>query len=191
MTSARPMLVELLEYMDRTRSALMATAGSMNSTFACIRPHEGMWSAADNLEHLARVEESVARLIEKSIAKAREQGVGPAIDGRSVMSSLDGFGLVDAAIRLEAPDLVAPAGDRPVAESLTSLEKSRIRVRDALEGAADIDLRSIKRQHLRLGEIDLCQWALFLAQHEERHRQQIERTLAAVTELACESAPIV
>jgi hypothetical protein len=37
----------------------------------------------------------------------------------------------------------------------------------------------------------MYQWALFVAQHEERHRRQMERTLADVTERAAECAPIV
>jgi hypothetical protein len=56
---------------------------------------------------------------------------------------------------------------------------------------ADVDLSAIKRPHPVLHDLDMYQWALFVAQHEERHRRQMERTLAQVTELAAECAPIV
>ena len=56
---------------------------------------------------------------------------------------------------------------------------------------ADIDLSAIKRPHPVLQDIDMYQWALFVPQHEERHRKQMERTIAEVTERAAECAPIV
>lgn len=70
-------LRELLSYMDETRAALVACARNMNPSFARIRPRDDVWSAADNLAHLALVEQFVVEMIGKSIAKARAEGVGP------------------------------------------------------------------------------------------------------------------
>jgi hypothetical protein len=84
-----------------------------------------------------------------------------------------------------------PDTERTVDDSLASLLMSRERLRDILIDNCDVDLSSIKRPHPLLRDLDMYQWALFVAQHEERHRRQIERTLAEVTERAAECAPIV
>jgi hypothetical protein len=78
-----------------------------------------------------------------------------------------------------------------VEESLTSLAQSRKELRSILIDNCDVDLSAIKRPHPLLRELDMYQWALFVAQHEVRHRRQMERTLAEVTERAAECAPIV
>lgn len=107
------------------------------------------------------------------------------------MSSLDSFQLSVPLTKLTAPEMVAPSGNERIEESLGSLERSRTRLRDALIAGADLDLCAVTRPHLVLGEINLYQWALFVGQHEDRHRKQIERTLREVTELAAECAPMV
>ncbi len=184
-------LSELLAYMDQTRSALRATAGDINPSFATVRPRSGDWSAAEVVAHLAIVEDGVGRLITKCVRKAREDGIGPDMSDESILSSLDRYRIVENEVRLKAPSTTTPEGVQSVEQSLAALEQSRAKLRDALIGAADVDLSSIKRPHPVLGDIDLYQWSLFVAQHEERHRRQIERTINEVTELAAECAPIV
>jgi len=186
-------LEELLSYLDSTRAALIATARDMNPSFAQIRPRDGMWSAADNLAHLALVEGNVVALMTKSIAEARAAGIGPDTSDASFMSSLDRWKLPENEMKVIAPVRITPTPDneRTVDDSLASLVMSRERLRDVLTGNCDVDLGAIKRPHPLLRELDIYQWALFVAQHEERHRRQIERTLAEVTERAAECAPIV
>ena len=191
MPEMKQKLAELLAYMDEKRAELCATAGQINPAFASIRPRSGDWSAAEVVAHLALVEDGIGRLISKSIRKAREEGVGPDVSGDSLMSSLDEYRVIDNEVKLTAPSRITPTDPRPLEESLAALEQSRAKLRDALIAGSDLDLASIRQPHPVLGEINLYQWALFVAQHEERHRRQIERTLNEVTELAAECAPIV
>lgn len=184
-------LSELLAYMDQTRSALLATAGDINPSFASVRPRSGDWSASEVVAHLAMVEDGVGRLITKAVRKAREDGIGPDMSDGSILSSLDRYHLVDNAAKLKAPPIITPEGVQSVEQSLAALEQSRARLRETLIGATDVDLSGVRRPHPVLGDIDLYQWALFVAQHEERHRRQIERTINEVTGLAAECAPIV
>jgi len=184
-------LSELLAYMDEKRAALCATAGQINPAFAAIRPRSGDWSAAEVVAHLALVEDGVGRLISKTIKKAREDGLGPDMSDNSFMSSLDEYRVIDNAVKRTAPTRITPTDPRPLEESLAALEQSRAKLREALIAGSDLDLTSIMQPHPVLGELNLYQWALFVAQHEERHRRQIERTLNEVTELAAECAPIV
>ena len=191
MTELRPKLAELFAYMDSTRAALIATARGMSTSFAEMRPREGAWSPVEVLTHLAIVEHGVAELVNKFVANARAQGLGPDQSDESFMKSLDKFGVAETTEKLSAPDRVLPDNPKSIEESLSSLSASRERLKSALVDGSDMDLHSLKRPHPRLGELDVYQWALFVAQHEERHRRQIERTLDEVTELAAECAPIV
>ena len=84
-----------------------------------------------------------------------------------------------------------PPEGKSIDESLAALTASRAKMKEALLSGDGLDLCEVKRPHPVAGEINLYQWALFVAQHEERHRRQIEKTLDEVTELAAESAPIV
>jgi len=177
--------------MDETRNRLVETVHGINPGFACVRPHDDTWSAEDNMEHLVIVEDGVSRLIERSIEWARANGIGEETADESIMASLDRYALVDGTFKMKAPARVAPPGDKSIQESLTALTDSRARMKAALLSGDGLDLCEVKRPHPVAGEINLYQWALFVAQHEERHRKQIVRTLDEVTELAAESAPIV
>jgi hypothetical protein len=184
-------LQELLAYMDSTRTALVECARDMNPSFAQIRPRDEVWSASDNLAHLALVEGNVVNLMTKSITEARAEGIGPDMSEGSFMHTLDRWRLPEPEMKVIAPTRITPDSSKTVDESLASLEQSRQHLRAILIENSDVDLTSIKRPHPLLRDLDMYQWALFVAQHEERHRRQMERTLAEVTERAAECAPIV
>ena len=148
-------LQELFSYMDATRTDLVACAREMNPSFAQIRPREGVWSAADNLAHLALVEGNVVNLMTKSIAEARAAGIGPDTSDASVMNSLDRWRIPDHEMKVTAPTRITPESGKSVEESLTSLELSRARLRQILIENSDIDLAAIKRPHPLLRELDM------------------------------------
>ena len=184
-------LDEVLAYMDNTRAALLDTAGQVNSTFASMRPQPGAWSVSEILAHLSMVEASVGKLVEKSVEWGKTHDIGPETSEESVLDSLNSFGMELGEAKIDAPATVIPSAERTAEESIASLRESRERIRNALLSGADLDLSRITRPHRVLGEINIYQWALFVAQHEERHRRQIERTMGQVTERAAECAPMV
>lgn len=143
------------------------------------------------MAHLVIVEAGVSRLIAKSVEWAKSNGIGNETADDSILSSLDRYALADGTFKLQAPSTVAPPEGKPIEESLAALTESRVKLKAALMAGDGLDLCQVKRPHPVMGDIDLYQWALFVAQHEERHRRQIEKTLGDVTELAAESAPIV
>lgn len=187
----RQRLAELISYLDETRDRLFATVSSIDPGVAGIRPRGDVWSVEDNAAHLVRVEEGVSRLIAKSVEWARANGVGEETSDESIMGSLDKYGLAEATFKRQAPSMVEPPSGKSVEESVAALVASRDRLKEALVGGDGLDLCEVKRPHPVVGEINVYQWALFVAQHEERHRRQIEKTVDAVTELAAESLPIV
>ncbi|MEO5904423.1 MAG: DinB family protein [Gemmatimonadaceae bacterium] len=187
----RQRLAELIAYMDDTRSRLEVTARRISPSFAGIRPRGDTWSAEDNMAHLVVVEAGVSRLIGRSVEWAKANGVGSEIADDSIMASLDRYGLAEGTFKMQAPLSVVPPEGKSIDESLNALTASRVAMKEALLSGDGLDLSQVKRPHPVAGEINVYQWALFVAQHEERHRRQIEKTLDEVTELAAESAPIV
>src|SRR5215217_3713217 len=125
MTELRPKLAELFSYMDSTRASLVDFAQNMNPSLAMIRPRAGEWSAAENLAHLALVENNVTKLMVKTIADARAEGLGPDTSEQSFMSSLDRFRVADSPEKLVAPSRIMPDMSKSVSESLESLAETR------------------------------------------------------------------
>ncbi len=187
----RKRLAEVITAMDESRSALMVTVADAGGAFAAVRPNEEAWSVAEILTHLALVEAGVARLVASSVRWARNNGVAEEVSDESVLATLDQFGVATPTRKLKAPAMVDVGPGANMTEAVGSLTGSRAELRQALIDGDGLDLASVVRPHVRLGEINIYQWALFVAQHEERHRKQIEATLREVTGRAAECAPIV
>jgi len=167
-------LSELIDYADATRVALLDAAATVPVDRFAARPGPERWSAAELLEHLARVESGCARVIAKRAAGAREAGIGQERDESSMLGALDGRGVTDRRRKLTAPEIVAPTGGFSRERSLDALAASRAEFKRAVADADGLALTEVRHTHVVLGEIDLYQWILFVAQHEQRHLPQLE-----------------
>jgi hypothetical protein len=165
-------LAELRTFVDAQRSALLAAASTVPSDRWTERPAPESWSLTELFEHLYRVENGSARLVEKRALEARAAGHPTETDTSSMLGALDGTGLTDRSRKLEAPERVAPTGGWTREQALESLARSRATLHDGLRAAEGLALCTVKAPHPRLGEIDLYQWILFIGQHEQRHVQQ-------------------
>jgi DinB superfamily len=173
-------LAEAMDYVEEKREQLLDSLNGMSEDTLQYRVAEGSWTVAEILEHLRLVESGVARLIAKRVAQARDAGLGEEQSTDSVMPSFAPY-----RERLESAVLQSPEGVRPRADvdyqgALNGLGISRDALRAAAASANGLALGEIKHTHPILGELDLYQWLLFLGQHEERHRKQIERTLQSI-----------
>lgn len=171
-------LAELVKYLDAARATLLDSAAAVPSDRFAERPAPERWSAAEVMEHLARVETSCARVIAKRAAEARRNGGAAESEDSSVLDVLDHLPLTDRTKRLEAPELVAPAGGWTRVQAMDALTTSRAELMHAVAEAEGLALGSIRFTHARLGELDLYQWILFVGKHEERHSQQIQEIAA-------------
>lgn len=184
-------LTELLKYLDERRTRLLAAVADVNPDVAEIRPREDAWSAAQIVAHLATVESSVARLVEKSVKWARENSVGVETSEDSVIGTLDSRDVASSRQKIMAPEALEPPPDSKLPTSLQALAASRVALRRALEEGDGLDLSAVKRPHRILGDLNLYEWGLFIAQHEERHTRQIAETIETVCADAVQTAPIV
>jgi hypothetical protein len=167
-------LTELVDFADAARAALLDVASTVPADRFTDRPAPERWSASELLEHLVRVETGCARVIAKRAAGAREAGMGPEGTDRSRLGTLDGRGVTDRSRKLRAPEIVAPGGGLSREAALDALATSRAEFKRAVADADGLALSEVRHTHVVLGEIDLYQWILFVAQHEKRHTQQLE-----------------
>lgn len=180
-----PRLTELVAFLDATRTTLLHGAAAVPADRFTERPAPERWSAAELLEHLARVESSCARVVAKMSAEARAKGVGPERSESSMLGALDGRHVTDRRRRLEAPPIVAPEAGFTRDGALGALTESRAQLRRAIAGADGLALEQVHFQHRVLGDLDLYQWILFVGQHEQRHIAQ----LAEISRQLSGSAP--
>lgn len=174
-----PRLAELLDYLDAQRAAVLDAAAALPAERWSIRPAPDRWSVSEVCWHLQRVERGVAKLIAKRTAEARAAGHPDEKENGSVLGALDGRGVADRRVRIEAPSFISPTETPDAAFVQRELDESRASLRAAVAQADGLALGSITHPHPVLGEIDLYQWILFVGQHEARHAGQINEAAVA------------
>jgi uncharacterized damage-inducible protein DinB len=168
-----PRLVELCENLALQRRTLLDTASDVPTEIWQARPGPDRWSVSEIFEHLHRVELGTAAILAKRIAKAREAGHPLETETSSVMGTLDSFRVSHLDRKLVAPELVVPTENPDRATAERRLTESRAALLRAIESGDGLALGEIRHTHLRLGELDLYQWMLFVAGHEKRHTAQL------------------
>jgi uncharacterized damage-inducible protein DinB len=170
---ANPRVVELVDYIVRQRSVLLAAVSAVPKAQRDICVTPDAWSVAGVLEHLHRVETGIARLLVRSVERARASGVGAESEVGSLLGSLDSFGLSQRDRRMEAPGPVLPRGEFNASQALMALAASRNALLAAVREGDGLALSEITFPHPLLGPLNLYQWVLFVGQHEARHAGQI------------------
>jgi hypothetical protein len=173
-------LAETMDYVEEKRKELLQSFAGASSNRLSQRVVKDSWSVAEILDHLRMVESGVARLITKRVGQAREAGLGEEKSTVSVMPSFDKYSALLEGTVLKSPEMVLPRAEVDFKEALYGLESSRQALRAAVGSANGLALGEIKHTHAVLGELDLYQWLIFVGQHEQRHRKQIERTLKSI-----------
>ena len=165
---------EIFGALDATRARLTASVEGLGEGQEHFRPSPDRWSIADICEHLAMAEAGSVKLFDKLLQKAEAEG--------RVRAEGDPFAPVSLAEQSErhrgqkfrAPEQIRPTGRIPLADSLASLADSLERVRALRPRLERADCSEQRFPHPIFGPLNLYQWLLFTAAHEERHLAQIE-----------------
>lgn len=168
-----PRLTELVHYADAQRAALLAAAAALPDARWSERPAPDVWAVSDVCEHLHRVERGCARLIAARAAEAQAANHSAETSTSTVLDRLDAARITDRSTPVQAPDRVAPEGGWTRSAALDALARSRAELHAAMQAADGLALETVRAEHPRLGDIDLYQWMLFVAQHEARHVPQV------------------
>lgn len=171
-----PRIAELVSFIEGERRGVEAALAAVPERLRQRRPSAGAWSAAEVVDHLARVERSVARVVDRRTARAREAGLGVETSAESVIGMLDHERIAGPG-KLTAPELVRPSDGVDAADAMAALNESRLLLRAALKEVDGLALGEVTQSHPTMGELNLYQWVLFVGLHERRHLRQL-RALA-------------
>lgn len=167
---------EIYEANDRVRERLLSVVEGISAEQEALRTEKGDWTVAAIVEHLAIVEEGMAKIANRLLKKAAE--AGQASDGRASISSRT----VEKAAewnrgKFEAPDMVRPSGMKPVSESLAMMKVNREKLKGLRETFETVDGSGFTFPHPMFGQLTAQEWLALIGSHETRHVKQIERTL--------------
>lgn len=170
--------VEVLEAeLGRVRRAFEAALDAVPEPRRHLAP-PGRWSAAQIVWHVAKVERSVARLIEMKTAEIGPMAtVPPGPSSHSVLKVLDHIPFLDRTRRLEAPEGIRPPAQIDLVAERGRLADGRVQLLAAARESGP-RLSLVHHEHLYFGAFNGWQWVLMVARHEERHLLQLQETVA-------------
>ncbi|MCO6509711.1 MAG: DinB family protein [Aridibacter famidurans] len=167
---------EIYEANDRVRERLLSVVSGLTEEQEALRTEKGDWTVAAIVEHLAVVEEGMAKIANRLLKKAAE--AGQASDGSAKISERT----VEKAAewnrgRFEAPDMVLPTGAVPVAESVAKMMVNREKLIELKETFENVDGTGFTFPHPMFGPLTAQEWLALIGSHETRHVTQIEKIL--------------
>ena len=163
------MAIAQLELLDTERAALLAAVERVAAPDRERRPAPDRWSVAEILEHLATVEQSVAKLIATRGREPLPEQAEPVVPlDEPRIARLRG-----RERRIDVPDRMRPNGMMSAAAAIQALGTSRALLLDAVKNADPLALAQRSYVHPIVGRIVLRDWIAFVAHHEARHAEQI------------------
>ena len=164
---------EVLAALDRSRDALTQAILRVPASLRETTPAPGRWTVAQVVEHLAIVETRIAGVMQNLIESARAGGLGAETLTGSAFGAADWSSIADRTVRRVASEANTPAADADLTHATWRLAQQRATVRTLLRNADGLALSTVVAPHPMLGEINVYQWALFVATHETRHAAQV------------------
>lgn len=173
-----PLLAAIEAELESSRGRLRAAVDTVPDGALDRRPAPDSWSPGEILHHLVLVEGQVAVLLEQGIREAAARGAEPEPPMDAVLRSIDHLEIDRGTGSVRSPAHVMPERGWPREDLLRGLAATRRALLATLRSSGGVDLSAVRRPHALLGPLDLYQWLLFVARHEDRHRFQLERAVA-------------
>ena len=171
MTQPTDSVPALLTLLTVEREQLLAQFAAIPVENRALPNGAGGWSAAQIVEHVARVEGNVARLIAKGAtlphtATSDEQQAG-------LLTATRIRWVRDRTTKVEAPERVRPTEGLDPDAALAQLHASRAAVLEAFTAADPAVLDGILFPHPLIGPLTLRAWVELVAHHDARHAEQM------------------
>ena len=173
-----PRLQEITADLARVRAELRQVIDSTSSERLSVDPRGAGWSGVRIIEHLGKVEGSIAKMLEGLFANALAEGLPADPETSSLLHSLDHLRVTDRSRRVVAPERLVPSPAPDLATSWSSLQNARLRLLAAVATVDGLDLSLVSAPHPLFGAINGYQWVLVTGQHEERHLNQLVEVIA-------------
>ncbi len=138
------------------------------------KPGPEKWSVLETLEHLTKTDYAIGILMQAPVVKSERS---PTKKSEMIIT-----GLTRRAMAVESPKNLEPVGrfsNRE--EGIAMLQKVRKTITDAL---LDKDLDGVLEvfSHPFFGSLSPIEWAQFSVAHTQRHKKQMDETIAALSE---------
>ena len=154
-----------MKHTETVREELLKSVDALTDRRVNEVVEEGVWSIAQNLEHLYLMEMSVA----KGIKQAQSQGEGKPVREKPIHVT------ADRTTKVPAPPYLEPSTDfQTLSELKNKLAQSRELLLQTIEGLTEREMNEKSFKHPVFGTLSIRQWVSFIGHHEERRRLQIE-----------------
>lgn len=172
-----PRIAEVLDALRAAQQELHDLLESAPAAAAGWTASGGGWTITQVVEHLAIVEDGTGRLVSKLI---RQADGTEETESDAIAPSLARFRVWDPAVRpIEAPPMVQPTSTVALADARAAQATARERLMAAFAAASGRALAGVTHPHPVVGPLNVYQWGLFVAHHQQRHCVQIRDILAA------------
>lgn len=170
---------DLRPYLNRVREKLWEAVAACPPDVLGTRPAPEAWSVLEHMEHLARSEPFMVRILEDLAEDGRARGALAAPGARRAVSALDILA-PQAGRKFQAPDYSRPTGEWSLPELRARIDTSRARLLAALDDLEALDTDDLVARHPFGWELNACQWVHFTGIHESLHTRHIRDVLAAL-----------
>lgn len=170
-TAPAPADDPLLALLERERAAFVAQVARVPRARQAERPTPERWSAAEVVEHVARIDLGVAKLL--ALHAAQPVAAAPDELAGAGMTAERAERVRGRAERFEAPERVRPTGAMAPEAALAHLAEARSALVAAYRAADPAVLDGAVHVHPVIGPVTLRGWVELAAHHDARHAGQV------------------
>jgi hypothetical protein len=168
---------EIYAALDTTRNKVVETVSDLSEERANYSPSQEKWSTALIVEHLAKTEANLVRVVAKLLSKAESHGA-PSVGEINPPISFAAMAEAARKEKFQAPSFIAPEGAASIRESLNQFAESRRALVEMRPRIERVDCSKVEYPHPFFGNFNLYQWLGFIGMHELHHLAQIKNLLA-------------
>ena len=164
--------------LEEERKNLFSELKSYSDEIINKKPAPEKWSVAEIMTHLITAEEMSLKYLSKKIQDtSREKPEGLKNKWRWLLVLI----VFNFDIKFKAPEIVEPKlGYQSLADLETKWSAVRNQTLQVLQKLSDEEVNKTLWKHALAGKLNLDHMVKFFAVHYNRHKKQIDRTLATV-----------
>ena len=174
-----PILQRRFRALENSKAAMLEQLRAIPAERLSEHPISGKWSAAQLLDHIARVEGGVLQVVKQKLEEDQREPVK--IGDR--VGSLIVRNVMRSPLRVKVPTEVAvvhPSENANAVEALAEWDRVRSDWQHFLERVRGPELKGGVFSHPKSGWFTLPETVLFLRLHHDHHRAQVARLAKAL-----------
>lgn len=153
------------------RAALLARFHAVPAAARIVAPAGGGWSAAEVVQHVARVEAGVVKMLGAGSTMARTATAEELTAAQ--WSERKAHIVRDRTVKVQAPERTHPRDAVDADAVVAQVTQSREALLAAFRAADAAVLDGVTFPHPFIGELTLRAWVELVAHHEPRHAEQL------------------